>query len=353
MFQDMRNPFRPFAPPHMVDDVYTTDQHRRLVQVIRENGPWRQIMANVFSSPEELLASTSGTLPDGVEPSFDLFLTTNFQGTLTRNGACLYPEIEDCFFNSRLMDLARNYWGAKYAKPEFMHFIINGPCENNDPGHLDSASFRGIERGEAATWLLAVMPKSGLFRHWQLKKTQVVTWFYLGQENGGFTYWPEGPSAPPQRVPPPMWNRAVVSENEVMYHRAESNGLSERRKPAGLAMHSLFEADPETTDGWRILTDGEVIQRIPAEETRLMIHWNGEVFMDLDEIKMILDHTDDLTLDRVFDIFIEDLRDKGHRFEVPTDPLRDQQFISLLTRVYDSGTPKIYPVEAPPPLLYA
>lgn len=33
----------------------------------------------------------------------------------------------------------------------------------------------------------------------------------------------------------------------------------------------------------------------------------------------------------------------------PSDPLRDTDFINLLTRVYDVGAPLLYPLEAPGP----
>lgn len=60
---------------------------------------------------------------------------------------------------------------------------------------------------------------------------------------------------------------------------------------------------------------------------------------------MALDHTDDLTHEQVFDMIIADLRKRGETFEVPSDPLTDQKFIGLLTRIYDPGQPAIFPPE--------
>jgi len=67
--------------------------------------------------------------------------------------------------------------------------------------------------------------------------------------------------------------------------------------------------------------------------------------MDDEELKLTLDHTDDLTHDRVFDMIIADLRERGETFEMPSDPLTDQKFIGLMTRVYDLGKPTHYPPE--------
>jgi hypothetical protein len=131
----------------------------------------------------------------------------------------------------------------------------------------------------------------------------------------------------------------------MMYHTAEACGPSSMRRPEGLAVNSLLSADPETTDGWRITTEDRVIQRLPAEEMRFLIHWGADIFMDYQELKVTLDHKDDIGHEQIFDMFIKDLRARGETFEVPTDPLTDPAFIQLLTRVYDPGKPTIFPPE--------
>jgi hypothetical protein len=349
MNEDLASILRPVAAPRVFDDAYTEDQYRRLIGVVRENGPWQMIIAQHFNSAEELIATMSGSMPEGVTPTFDMFLTPTFRGYLAQNGACLYPELEDCFFNGSFLDRVRSYWNAKYAKPEQLLFNIQGPSASYDTAHVDGTSFRGITNSNTPIWLLNTMAKSGLFQHWLNKKAQVIAWFYQGSIGHGFTYWPDGPLAQPKRLAMPMWGRAVVVQNEMMYHRGEAGGPAEMRLPQGLAFESLFGADPESRDGWQITTGGKVIQKVPASETRFLVHWGAEIYADYDELKKVMDHTDDLTHERVFDTFIADLRARGHSFDVPSDPLRDREFIKLLTRVYDLGRPRIYPVEAPGP----
>lgn len=340
---------KPVAPPKVIEQTYSDDQHARLVQLIRDKGPWQLILAQHFASAEEVVATLSGAMPEGVTPTFDMFLTPNFRGYLAKYGASLHPEIDDLFYNPKFVDLVRGYWGAEYAIPENMLFNINGPCTSHDPAHIDATEFRGINQKNAPIWLMNTMTKSGLFRHWQKKKAQIVGWFYKGTVGGGFTYWPNGPQEEPARIAAPMWNRSVVVENEMMFHRAEPNGPVEQRMPAGLAFNSLFRADPEIADGWEVTTNDKVIQKVSADEMRLLVHWGADIFMDMDELRTVMEHKDDLSLDQVFDTFIRDLREKGHVFEVPTDPVRDTGFIRLLTSVYDSGAPRIYPKEAPGP----
>lgn len=349
MSQDLAAAIRPVAEPRLIDGAYTDDQHGRLIDLVRHKGPWQMILAQHFASAEEVVATMSGVLPEGVTPTFDMFLTPNFRGYLAQYGTCLHPEIEDCFYNQKFLDLVRGYWGADYARPDNMLFNINGSCHSADPAHLDATEFRGISQKNAPIWLMNTMTKSGMFKHWQAKKAQVISWFYKGTIGGGFTYWPNGPRNEPKRVPAPMWNRAVVVENEMMYHRAEPNGPIDRRMPEGLAFESMFGADPDTANGWQITTGDEVVQKVPAEEMRFLVHWGAEIFTDMADMKMVMEHTDDITLDQVFDIFIKDMRSRGHIFEVPTDPAHDRNFIGLLTSVYDLGIPSMYPAEAPGP----
>lgn len=65
--------------------------------------------------------------------------------------------------------------------------------------------------------------------------------------------------------------------------------------------------------------------------------------MDLDEMSVALDHTDDLTHDKVFDIFLSEVRKRGIPFKTPSNPLRDPEFIQFLTSVFEPGPPTIMP----------
>src|ERR1700739_3954929 len=205
---------RPAAPPREIDDVYTDAQQERLLDVVRTEGPWRLIIAQHFASAGEMSGALSGVFPEGFTPSLELFLTPTFRGYLANYGAVLYPQLHDCFYNARFLEMAKSYWNAEYAKPQLMLFNINGPCANRDPGHLDSPSFRGVRYENAPTWLTSVMGKSGLFQDYVIKRAQVITWVSL-YSGSGFTYWPTVPLRKPERILPPINNRGVVVQNEM------------------------------------------------------------------------------------------------------------------------------------------
>lgn len=344
--QQLSDILRPAAPPREVSDVYTDSQRERLLDVVRSNGPWKLILAQHFASADELLATLSGGMPAGVAPTLEMFLTPTFRGFYANYSACLYPEIHDCFYNEKFLAYAKGYWNAKYAKPQMMLFNINGPCANTDPGHLDSPSFRGIRYENSPTWLCSVMGKSGLFRDYLIKMAQVITWFSLCPHSG-FTYWPNGPLAAPSRVQPPIYNRGVIVQNEMLMHRGEANGPVDRRRPAGLTLQSVFEGDPAHPDQWRVRTGEKVNATCTTQELRFLVHWSAEVFEDFAELKKNMDGSDNLTHDRVFETLVKDVRSKGIKIDIPSDPLHDPGFIHALNSAYDIGGPAVYPKEAP------
>jgi hypothetical protein len=343
---ELSDVLRPAAPPHEIDNVYTDDQRERLLDVVRTEGPWKLIIAQHFASADELIATMSGLFPEGFTPSLDLFLTPTFRGYLANHGAALYPQLHDCFYNERFLQMAKSYWNAEYAKPQLMLFNINGPCANRDPGHLDSPSFRGVRHENAPTWLTSVMGKSGLFGDYLIKMAQVITWFSL-DSSSGFTYWPNGPLKAPKRILPPIYNRGVVVQNEMMVHRGEANGQLDQQIPAGLGFDTMFTGDPVDRDHWLLKNGDDVIARHHTDQLRFLVHWSAEVFSDFDELKRNMEGSDDLTVDKAIDIMVDDAHARGIKIDIPSEPLHDPEFINALNAAYDIGGPSVYPEEAP------
>ena len=347
MLRELAENFRPVAPPRLIEEAYSEDQHRRLLQVVRDNGPWPLILAENFSSPEEVIATTSGEVPEGVELTWDMIgLNPVFRGYLARGGVCFYPELEDCYYNSRFLELVREYADCQYAEPETYLFNIQGPSPIGGPPHLDGTVFRGMTMENTPLWLLLSMAKSCLFRKWQARKGQVIAWYYQGKIGGGFNCWPDGPSGEPMQINAPMWGRAVVVENEMMFHHGQACGPVASRQPRGLDISSTFGADPADSAGWQIETFGEVNQKVPAEEMRFLVHWGARLFKNMDEVRVAYDHTDDINAEMALNMLMDDMRKRGIQFEEPSDPMQDRKFIALLSQVYDIGGPTNIPADA-------
>lgn len=347
MLRELAENFRPVAPPQIIENAYSEDQHGRLLKLVRDNGPWPLILAENFKTPEEVIATTSGSIPEGIELTWDMIgLAPVFRGYLARGGTCFHPQIEDCYYNSHFLDLVRNYWRCKYAEPETFLFNIQGPTPLGGPPHLDGTVFRGMTMENTPLWLLLTMAKSCLFSRWRSKKAQVIAWYYRGKIGGGFNCWPNGPSGEAMQVKAPMWGRAVVVENEMMFHHAQAAGPVSQRKPQGLDISSTFGADPEDPTGWQIVTGGKVNQRVPPQEMRLLVHWGARLFKDMTDFRQTYDHTDDINADTAVNMLVDDMKKRGVTFQVPTDPMNDRAFIRLLSQVYDIGGPTNIPPDA-------
>jgi hypothetical protein len=346
--EEMSKVLLPTSPPRILENVYTKTEIERLFGAVRQYGPWNLVIKHHFSSLEELTGSV-GPQDSGKTPTLESFVTPVFRGFLADNGVCLYDELCEVFYNPRFMDYARHYWGgARYAQPYMMLFNLQAPGYCFDPGHLDSPGFRGMWHLNTPIWLLSAMARSGLFKRWMLRTAQVIAWFYDSDEDGGFTYWPDGPLAPPARLAAPMWNKGVVVQNEYLCHRGEASGPRHRRPlPAGFSFDSTISADPDSTDGWQIKTGETVLRKVPHGEMRYLFHWDGEVFMDGADMKRRFDHLDDITPDRAMEMLMTDMRARGVAFEVPSDPMNDRQFIALVSRTYFLS-PASYPPEAVP-----
>ena len=99
MNDSLASTIRPVAAPQVIENAYSEDQYRRLLSVVRNHGPWSLILAQHFKSPEEVIATTSGSVPEGFTPTWDMFLSPVFRGYFGQGGVCLHPELEDCYYN--------------------------------------------------------------------------------------------------------------------------------------------------------------------------------------------------------------------------------------------------------------
>jgi hypothetical protein len=338
-----RHPMTPVAPPSLIEDFYTPEEIETIFSVIRQSGPWRLILAHHFSSTEEYLAISGGNDRKSDAKLSD-FVAPVFRGFLGNEGVLFYPELQDIYFGSKLLDTAKSLHGAKYGMVHNLLFNLCGPSHSFDAGHFDTAVFRGMGLFNTPIWLLAIMSKCGLFEEWEVKSAQVLTYFNRSDIDGGFTYWPEGPDEDPARVAAPFWNTAFLTDNSRMYHRREANGARDQRDYPELDMTTELHA---TADGeWSIRNGDKEIRRFGEADMRMLIHYTSLLFDDLEDVRRYQDRTDDLTREKVFGMLIDDMRAKGVAVEEPSDPMNDTAFVARLTEFYKMA-PSRYPAEAP------
>lgn len=330
----MNEALRPVAPPRVIEGVYSDDQYRRMLEVVQQEGPWPTILSHHFTSVEELIATVTGVVPEDHGLTLDDVAGPLFRGFFGQNSVCYYPELQDCFYNDKFLDLVKGYWGVPYAKPTMMLFNLAAPSRElaPQPPHLDAVTFRGVRYENAPVWLQNVMAKSGLFTDYIVKMAQVISWWWAG-ENGTFTYWPDGPLGEPAVLEHPLWNKGLVVQNELMFHRGDPVGPFDGPAVDGVKHRSLMGWN-QSADTWDVTTDDQHVASFAPNDMRLLVHWNAELYSDMDELRKVMDHTDDLSIDEAVGKLIADMRSKGRTVAEPSDPFHDLEFIRALIETY-------------------
>jgi hypothetical protein len=244
--------------------------------------------------------------------------------------------------NSIFIEAAKAVFDAEVVRPTAVYVNLMAPLPFAGEGHIDVPAFRGIDRTEYPIWLLQQMTRSGLFADWQIDIATAVSWFYEGI-GGAFDYWSHGPARPPERIDRPLDNRAVVGDNDFMFHRVDSIGANAKMFEASLDA----ELRPASSGSgeWIIEDRGRIVTRYDASAIRVSVSWKAEVYADEGSYRERAEHLDDLAFETVIDRFVEDLSNRGVEVSRPADPLRDTDFIAALSEVYRLPD-LVYPTES-------
>ena len=194
-----------------------------------------------------------------------------------------------------------------------MLFNICGPHNTGLAPHLDAVTFRGVRIENTPVWLQNIMGKSGLFTDYLVKMAQVITWWYRGANRRRSPTGPTVRSSRRSGSSAPMWNRGVVVQNEMMYHRGDPVGPPEDRAIEGMKNRSVFGYDADD-DAWVVTTDGDVDPRATSpSRSGCSCTGTPRCTPTWTRCKKVMDHTDDLTHERVVDTLLADMR--GARVE--------------------------------------
>jgi hypothetical protein len=244
-----------------------------------------------------------------------------FRGNWAEGGEPLVDGAESILHNRRFIDAAGTLFGTLKLRPTFIVVNLNAPMPAGPP-HVDIPTFRGATREQYPLGFLKAMGVSGLFERWRIIQAGAVSWFYDGP-GGDFEYWPDGLNGPMLEERSPFRNVAIMADNDRMYHRIGQVGEPNAKLPR---MTAAAQIRPTGSGAWAIIENGETRATYPANLIRLSLVWKADIEP---EVPIEL-----LTLDRVMVIFIDDLRQRGTDFRIPTNPLSDGEWIALLGRTY-------------------
>jgi hypothetical protein len=241
-------------------------------------------------------------------------------------------------FNPTFIAAAKQVFGAEIVRPHAAVLNLMGPMPAGG-AHLDTPTFRGLQAGFRAPWLLSVMGASGLFGRWAVPVAGALTWVYDREDDGAYEWWADGPSGPRSQLAGPFDNRSLVGDNDYMFHRVAEFGDPELWANA---LKFSIHAQLEYRDGQPlVIDDGEVRVAYDPNDIRASLLWRGLTFADAEAERRYDDHLDDLNLATIEHIFRDDLTERGDTPPLSSDIVHDPAWQARLTEVYGFATPDV------------
>lgn len=286
------------------------DDPEAVLALIRRSGPYQQVAG----------AHKTDTL-QGDKPFFRAFWATG--GSVRLSGA------EIIFNNPRFIEASKRSFRSEVVQPSTLLLNVTTPMGAGPP-HLDLPFFRGASGWPF--WLLAYMGISGLFHDFAIPIASTISWFYRG-EGGDFEYWPEAGNGPSVLERAPLWNAAVVADNEYMYHRIGRVGRPPQYlKPDQIGRDAVIRHAGEGR--WEIVDGGDVQATYDERDVRFSLLWKAFVFKTQAAAEIFRDRSHDLTKQSAVAIFAEDLRRRGLKPVAPDEPFTDEAWKAQILSSY-------------------
>lgn len=298
-----------FIRPIRIEPAF--DDREQILAMFERYAPYRALAAY---APEGIKGEASEEVKRLVDPWF--------RGDWALAGRPLVEGAEMILHNQKFIEAAKAAFGTSFVNPEFVVVNINGPMPACNT-HVDNPSFYGATRVEYPLPILRVMGCSGLFEAWRVVRASTLSWFY-GGPGGNFDYWPEGIDGPMLSERAPFGNVALCADTDRIYHRIGPIGNGNEELPH---MSTSAVIQPDGEGNWIILENGEVRAIYPGHAIRFSVLVKAET-------REMQSNGHQLTLDRIMDVFITDLRRRNVEFQKPSNPLADTEWILLLQRIY-------------------
>jgi hypothetical protein len=302
--------------------VEHTSRVRRLVDAYDDpDHVWNLVTA---SAPYQLMMTLAGYAMSTVDHAAMPW----FRKYWAADRSLIDPDAESVFRSSRFLDTARELMDTEHVLPYQLMVNLMGPMDVGS-AHLDTPTFRSEP---LPLWLRLEMGASELFERWRIPVCGAVSWFFYDGPGGEYEYWPDGPSRPSSAERGPFGNVAVFGDNDRMFHRVGAIGTLSDRFPAG-SLAATAELLPRPDGSWVIVDDGTE-HALSSSQLRVSILWTAMCFRSADELQLMQDGRDLLTLAQVTEIFARDLTERGALVELPEDPATDPRWVRQLEQEY-------------------
>jgi len=263
---------------------------------------------------------TGGRFGRKEEPAVLAARTNYFRETYAYDDEAI-PGILPFRNHAGLMEAARKVHDCAVVVPNIVYANLLLPGQELAV-HTDVPEFRGANRKLYPQWLMVVMLHSGLFAAWRRKIATGIAYFGCAQ-GGALAFYPEGREGP-ARTLEARHDTAIVLDTDTVFHGVdrvtETQPLPAMRPGMQLAWDD---------GGWRVGPAEAPLARYRPDEVRFSVSWKAYCYRDEAERKLVDEHQDDLSLERILDTLKRDLRARG--VAVPSD---ETDFARLLIDTY-------------------
>ncbi len=301
-----------------LDPTLTDTQASALLQAIQDFGPYPMYVQDpITEGIGKGLVRRHDAVMHYVKAKFEAGLMDDMSTTMSRlnlfRGAFAEGDrvhiagLDNLLYHHQpFLDAAAALTGKPVVVPDMLYanFLLPG---QELIMHTDTPEYRGLSKHDLPEWVLVVMMHSGLFEDWRVRIAGGVSFFHPPNVGGAFLVYPGGPAGPVQRVGL-KHNTSVLLDADALFHGVECVG-DPTAAPPTLKDGSTLAYDEDGS--WVLSSGGQEQARYRWGELRLSIQWKAHCFADDAERRAFADHTDDLTWERVRDVLVADLRDRG------------------------------------------
>ncbi len=156
-------------------------------------------------------------------------------------------------------------------------------------------------------------------------------------EEGGLSYWADGPDKAPHRHVGRMANTALVGDNHRMFHQVERVGPFGDGTKRVTAQAELAPQAGQGGNAWCVKDRGTDMYCAPLESFRVSVLWKADVYQDEASRKSVAD--DLLSFEDVARIFDADLQTRSEPLRFNLDRLEDLNFAASLAAIYPEAKP--------------
>lgn len=252
--------------------------------------------------------TTGGRFGRKEEPAVLAARTNYFRETYAYDEEAL-PGIEPFRDHAGLREAAKKVHDCAVVVPNIVYANLLVPGQELAV-HTDVPEFRGANRKLYPQWLMVVMLHSGLFAAYRRRIATGISYFG-GARGGALAFYPDGREGAPRTLEA-RHDTAIVLDTDTVFHGVDRVAETQPLPALRPGLHLEWDGH-----GWRVGPEAAPLARYRPDEVRFSVSWKAYCYRDEADRRLVEEHRDDLSLDRILETLKQDLRRRGSA--IPSD----------------------------------